>query len=118
MAAIRRLILLCLCTTALAQVRATGTATLTGSVQLMAGGKHSVTIAWNGAQGQYITFRVYRSTISGSGYQMIQSEIPGLQFTDLNVDTATTYYYAITAYDSSTKSESARSSQMVAVVPN
>lgn len=118
MAAIRSLILLCLFTSALAQVQTVGTATLTGSVQLMAGGKHSVTLAWDGMQGQYITFRVYRSTISGSGYQMIQSEMPGLRFTDVNVKNSTTYYYVITTYDSSTKTESAPSGQMVAVVPN
>lgn len=118
MAAIRLILLLCLCTSALAQVQITGTASFTGSVQLMAGDKHSVTLAWNGMQSPSITFRVYRSTISGSGYQMIQSQISGLRFTDLNVKNSTIYYYVITAYDSSTKTESGFSSQMVAVVPN
>lgn len=84
----------------------------------MAGGKHSVAVVWSGAQGQYVTFRVYRSTISGSGYQLIQSQIPIQSFTDLDVKNSTTYYYVVTAYDSSTKTESARSSQMIAVVPN
>jgi fibronectin type 3 domain-containing protein len=115
---IRILCLLSFLTSALAQVQTTGTVSLTGTVQLMTGGKHSVSLAWQAAQGQYITFRVYRSTTSGSGYKMIQSSISGLSYTDANVNDSTTYYYVATAYDSSTNSESAYSNQIIANIPN
>lgn len=115
---IKHLFLLCLLTSALAQVQTTGTITLTGSVQLMAGGKHSVSLAWQGAPGQYITFRVYRTTTSGSGYKMIGSMITNFSYTDPNVNDSTTYYYVATAYDSSTNSESAYSNEVTANIPN
>jgi fibronectin type 3 domain-containing protein len=116
---IRRLVLqLFLLTSALAQVQTTGTVTLTGSVQEIAGGKHSVTLKWNGATGEYITFRIYRSTSSGTSFQMIQEQIPGFSFTDVNVNNSTTYYYVATAFDSSTNSESRFSNQVVATIPN
>lgn len=115
---ITRLFLLCLVTSALAQVQTTGSISLTGTVQLMPGGKHSVSLAWQGTRGQSITFRVYRSTINGSGYKMIQSSISGLGYTDVNVHDSATYYYVATAYDSSTNSESAYSNQVTANIPN
>lgn len=113
-----RLALLLLVISAWAQVQTKGSVSLTGSVQAMAGGKHSVTIAWSASTGQSITFRIYRSTTDGSGYQMIQSQITGLSFTDLNVHNSTTYYYVATAYDSSTKTESPYSNQVTANIPN
>ncbi len=115
---VKRLILMSLLTSCLAQVQTTGTATLNGTVQLMAGGSHSVNLTWQGTQGQYITFRIYRSTTSGTGYVMVQSSITGLSFTDLNVNNSTTYYYVATAFDSSTNSESAYSNQVTATIPN
>lgn len=113
-----RLALLLLVISAWAQVQTKGSVSLTGSVQAMAGGKHSVTVAWKASIGQSITFRIYRSTTSGAGFQMIQSQIPGLSFTDLNVNNATTYYYVVSAYDSSTKTESPHSNQVTANIPN
>jgi len=114
---IKRLFLLCLLTSALAQVQTAGTVTLTGSVQLMVGAKHSVSMAWKGPQGQYITFRIYRSTTNGTGYQMIQSLISGLGYIDGDV-TASTYYYVATTYDSGTNTESGYSNQITVNIPN
>jgi len=101
-----------------AQVKVTGTATLAGSVQAMAGGKHSVLLTWSAAQIQDITFRVYRSTSSGSGYQLMQSLISCGHYTDFNVTNSTTYYYVVTAYNSSANSESAYSNQVPIVIGN
>ena len=112
-----RLVLLLLVTSALAQVQTTGNVSLTGSVQEMTGGKHIVTIAWQASTGQSITFRVYRSITSGADFQMIESQIPGLSFTDLSVNNSTTYYYVVTAYDASTKTESPYSNQVTAKIP-
>jgi hypothetical protein len=114
---IKRLFLLCLLTSALAQVQTAGTVTFTGSVQLMVGAKHSVSLTWKGPPGQDITFRIYRSTTNGAGYQMIQSLISGLGYIDGDV-TASTYYYVATAYDSGTNSESAYSNQITVNIPN
>jgi len=101
-----------------AQMQTTGTVTLTGSVQAMAGGKHSVLLTWSATAAQNTTFRVYRSTTSGSNYQLVQSLIPCLQYTDLNITNSTTYYYVVTAYNSSTNSESAYSNQVPISIGN
>lgn len=118
MRTIRALFLLCFLTSAFAQVQTTGTVSLTGSVKLMPGGKHSVSLAWQAAQGQYITFRVYRSTTNGTGFKMIQSSLTSLTYTDVDVTNSTTFYYVATAYDSSTNTESAYSNQVIANIPN
>ena len=76
-----------------------------------------MSLAWQGPQGQYITFRIYRSTTNGTGYQMIQSLISGFGYTDGDV-TGSTYYYVATTYDSSTNSESAYSGQITVNIPN
>ena len=100
------------------QVNMAGSVTLTGSVQAMAGGKHSVLLTWSPTPLQDITFRVYRSTSSGSGYRLLQSLVSCGRYTDLNVANATTYYYVVTAYDSNTNSESAYSSQVPITIGN
>jgi hypothetical protein len=65
----------------------------------MARGKHTVSLAWKGTKGQHITFRIYRSMTNGAAYQLIQSLISGLGYTDGNVTGSTTYYYVTTTYD-------------------
>jgi hypothetical protein len=101
-----------------AQVKITGTVTLSGSVQGMAGGKHSVLLTWSASEAPGISFRVYRSTSSGRGYQLLQSLSPCGQYTDINVTNSTTYYYVITAYNSDTNSESAYSNQVTITIGN
>jgi hypothetical protein len=103
---------------AYSQVQSNGAVSLTGSVQLMAGGKHSIALTWSATQDQDISFRVYRSTTSGSNYKLVQSLVPCLHYTDLNVSNSTTYYYVITSYDSATNAESAYSNQVTATTPN
>lgn len=101
-----------------AQVKVTGTVTLSGSVEAMAGGKHSVLLTWSASEAPDITLRVYRSTSSGRGYQLLQSLSPCGRYTDINVANSTTYYYVITAYNSSTNSESAYSNQVTINIGN
>jgi len=117
---VRRIALsvLLLFSTAHTQVQINGTISLTGSVQLMGGAKHCAALTWLGTQGQEISFRVYRSTTSGSHYQLVQSLIPCLHYTDLNVSDGTTYYYVVTAYNSSTNAESAYSNQVTVTIAN
>jgi hypothetical protein len=109
---------LLLFSTAYTQVQTNGTIDLTGSVQLMAGGKHCIALTWSATEGQDISFRVYRSTTSGSRYQLVQSLIPCLHFTDMNVSSSTTYYYVVTTYNSSTNAESAYSNQVTVTIAN
>lgn len=104
--------ILLLLSTAYTQVQTNGTVDLTGSAQLMAGGRHCVDLTWSAAQSQDISFRVYRSTTSGSNYQLVQSLIPCLHYMDVNVANSTTYYYVVTAYNSTTNAESAYSNQV------
>jgi hypothetical protein len=112
------LAVLLLFSTAYTQVQTNGTIDLTGSVQLMAGGKHCIALAWSATEGQDISFRVYRSTTSGSNYQMVQNLIPCLHFTDMNVSNSTTYYYVVTTYNSNTNAESAYSNQATVTIAN
>jgi hypothetical protein len=48
-----------------------------------------------------VGFRIYRSTSSGSGYELVDS-IPSsaTSYTDINLEGETTYYYVITGFDS------------------
>lgn len=109
---------LLLFSTAYTQVQTNGTIDLMGSVQLMSGGKHCIALAWSATEGQDISFRVYRSTTSGSHYQLVQSLIPCLHFTDMNVSNSTTYYYVVTTYNSNTNAESAYSNQVAVIIAN
>jgi len=60
---------------------------------------------------------IYRSTMSGSGYMKLNNSlVSGLNYTDANVQSATTYYYVTTAVDSS-GNESAYSNQATAAIP-
>lgn len=109
---------LLLLSAAYTQVQTNGTIAMTGSVQLMAGGKHCIDLTWSATQGQDISFRVYRSTTSGSHYQLVQTSIPCLHYLDVNVANSTTYYYVVTTYDSSTNAESAYSNQVIVTTAN
>ena len=60
---------------------------------------------------------VYRGTQSGGPYTKLQSSSqPGTTYVDSTVQSGTTYYYVVTAVDSS-GNESADSNQATAVVP-
>jgi fibronectin type 3 domain-containing protein len=76
-----------------------------------------VALSWNASTSTVSGYNVYRSTTSGSGYAKINSSLlPGLTYTDSNVQSATTYYYVATAVDSS-GTESTYSNQATAVIP-
>ena len=78
---------------------------------------HTVALSWNASTSTVSGYNVYRSTTSGSGYVKINSSLlPGLTYTDSNVQSATTYYYVSTAVDSS-GTESSYSTQATAVIP-
>jgi hypothetical protein len=78
--------------------------------------QHSVKLNWGASTSpNIVTYKVYRSTVSGGPYDQINS-MGGTTCVDSNVSSGQTYYYVATAVDSS-GAESAYSNEAVAVVP-
>jgi hypothetical protein len=79
--------------------------------------QHSVSLAWTASTSTVVGYKVYRGTQSGGPYAVLSSSPdPGTTYTDSNVQAGSTYYYVVTAVDSS-GTESAYSNQAQAVVP-
>jgi fibronectin type 3 domain-containing protein len=79
---------------------------------------HSVALNWSASTSSGVTgYNVYRSTVSGTPYTRINSSpTASLKYTDGNVAAGETYYYVVTAVNSS-GAESAHSSQVTAIIP-
>ena len=78
---------------------------------------HSVTLNWTASTPAVPGYNVYRSTVSGGPYTLLNSTlILGTTYADTAVQTALTYYYVVTSVDSSGV-ESAYSSEVSALVP-
>jgi fibronectin type 3 domain-containing protein len=91
------------------------TVTLTGTG--VAPVQHSVVLSWNASTSTVAGYNIYRSTVSGSGYVLINTSLVAvLTYTDLTVQSGTTYYYVTTAVDG-TGSESVYSNQVTAAIP-
>jgi hypothetical protein len=79
--------------------------------------QHSVSLSWNASTSQVAGYNIYRGTTSGGPYTKLNSGLlSGLAFTDNNVQTGATYYYAATSVDSS-NNESSYSNIATAVIP-
>jgi fibronectin type 3 domain-containing protein len=80
--------------------------------------QHSVALNWNASTSSGVVgYNVYRSGQSGGPYAKINSSlIPSTTNTDTNVQSGSTYYYVVTAVDSSGR-ESLFSNQVQAVIP-
>jgi hypothetical protein len=119
-------------TTLMVQFAPTGTGTSTGSASVasdattspttifLSGSSHSVTLSWTASTSAGVTgYYVYRGTTSGQ-YTKLDPTAPvsttQLTFTDKSVQSSTTYYYAVTAVDSSSV-ESTYSNQATATIP-
>ncbi|MDH5527574.1 MAG: hypothetical protein OEY97_09740 [Nitrospirota bacterium] len=61
----------------------------------------SVTVTWTASASLDVTeYRVYRSTVSGSGYALLGTAIGGATtYVDATAITGTPYYYVVTAFD-------------------
>jgi predicted phage tail protein len=92
------------------------TITLSGTgVQSVA---HSVGLSWIASPSAVIGYNVYRATISGGPYTLLNSaSVTTTQDNDANVQAGQTYYYVVTAVDSSNR-ESAYSNQGSATIPS
>ena len=98
------------------------TASNTPAVQSLTGTgtaatQHTVSLTWN-ASTNAVSYNIYRSTTSGSGYAMINtSPDDTTAYTDSTVVSGQTYYYVTTAVNASSE-ESGYSNVAEAVIPN
>ena len=98
-------------------------ASTTPTVQSLSGSgtapvAHSVALNWNASTSTNVVgYNVYRGTISGGPYAQLNTALnAGTNDTDTAVQSGHTYYYVVTAVDSS-GSESVFSSQVQAAIP-
>ena len=79
--------------------------------------QHSVSLSWNASTSQVVGYNIYRGTNSVGPYTKLNSSlISGLSFTDNNVQSGATYFYAATAVDSNGV-ESGYSNLATAAIP-
>jgi fibronectin type 3 domain-containing protein len=75
----------------------------------------SVSLSWQAASGLgSITYNIYRSTTSGSGYTSIASNLSAISYTDSSVTNGTSYFYIVKA---SNAAGLGSSSSEVAITP-
>jgi HYDIN/CFA65/VesB family protein/Ig-like domain-containing protein len=91
------------------------TITLSGTgVQPVA---HSATLSWIASSSPVSGYNVYRGTISGGPYTLLNiSLVTTTQYNDANAQSGQTYYYVVTAVDSSNR-ESSYSNEATATIP-
>jgi hypothetical protein len=78
---------------------------------------HTVTLTWKASSSQVAGYAVYRSTIPGRNYVIINTSlIQGLTYTDVNVESGMTYYYVTRAVDAR-GNESDNSNETSAAIP-
>jgi hypothetical protein len=79
---------------------------------------HSVRLTWGASTTNVAGYRVYRSEVSGGSFTPLNGTLlTVLSYDDATVSLGTTYYYVVTAVDSS-GNESVHSNQVAAVVPS
>lgn len=77
----------------------------------------SVALTWTENSSGVVGYNVYRSTISGGSYSLLNSSpVTSSSYTDNTVVTGSTYYYVATAVNSSGE-QSSYSNQATAVIP-
>ena len=91
------------------------TASLTGTGT--AASQHTVSLSWTASPSTVVGYNVFRGTQSGGPYAVLNSAADAsTSYTDSTVQAGQTYYYVVTAVDSS-GNESVNSNQAQAVVP-
>ena len=80
--------------------------------------QHSVDLSWGASSSSNVQgYNVYRAGVSGGPYAAVVSANAGTTFVDGSVQSGQTYFYVVTAVDSS-GTESAYSNQVQAVIPS
>lgn len=87
------------------------TVTVTGNYTIAS----TIGVTWTASVTPTVTYRIYKSEISGGPYGQIGSGISCCSVTDANVRKSHTYYYVVTAFDGTT--ESANSTETSASIP-
>ena len=78
---------------------------------------HGVTVSWATASGAIAGYNIYRATTSGGPYTKVNSAVvTAPTYDDTAVQAGVTYYYVVTAVDTSNR-ESGYSTQIQAKVP-
>jgi len=79
--------------------------------------KHSVALAWDASSGSIIGYYIYRSSKPSGPYARVNSSsTPSLSYSDSSVSNGQTYYYVVTAVNSS-NIESTDSNTASATIP-
>jgi fibronectin type 3 domain-containing protein len=79
--------------------------------------QHTVNLTWT-ASANAVGYNIYRGTVAGGPYSMINSSLDGTTaYTDNTVVSGQTYYYVAMAVDDNSN-ESGYSNQAQAVIPN
>ena len=80
--------------------------------------QHSVDLSWGASSSSNVQgYNVYRAGVSGGPYAAVVSANSGTTFVDGSVQSGQTYFYVVTAVDTS-GTESAYSNQVQAVIPS
>lgn len=83
----------------------------------VASSSHSVTLSWTDGASEITGYHAYSSKVSGGPFvRMTSTELTNSSYRDSSVQSGQTYYYVVTALNSSNQ-ESAYSSVVTAVVP-
>jgi len=78
---------------------------------------HSVTLSWTGSTSAVSGYNVYRGSVTGGPYTLINASLVGLPtFTDATVQTGLSYFYVTTAVDGN-GIESVFSNEVKAAIP-
>jgi fibronectin type 3 domain-containing protein len=78
---------------------------------------HSVTLSWVASTSTVVGYNIYRGTVSGGPYALLNSTpTSSLTYTDMAVTAGQTYYYVVTAVDSNGM-ESIVSNEVSATIP-
>ena len=79
--------------------------------------QHNVSLGWTGSTSTVVGYNVYRGTVSGGPYSLVNSSDPNVSYSDATVQAGQTYFYVVTAVDSQ-GTESVYSNQAQATVPS
>jgi Abnormal spindle-like microcephaly-assoc'd, ASPM-SPD-2-Hydin len=78
---------------------------------------HSVSLSWSDGDTTVTGYNAYVASVSGGPYsRLTSSPVAGTSYVDSSVQSGRTYYYVVTAMDS-TNQESTYSSEIAAIVP-
>ena len=75
-----------------------------------------MSLSWDSSSSSIAGYRVYRSSIAGTGFAPLTAIIADLTYVDSTVADSSTYYYVVTAVDSAGV-ESPYSNEVIAVIP-